>query len=274
MKIRRLQEFMNSQSDSFYNQAASLKMILWPELGSNVERVNIVPDNLLFNISFESLCDLDNNEPIFSILNNYTVSYSFYGKEELPCHVDIKKSGFTSIEPHFINSNKFPSLNSSIHKVDDLNIFRGDRSEDLISSFALERPVVLTTHGVYNSTYSSIWFSDLDSLLISDLQEYRSRNPLIIFNACETGQGKLQEIEGLMNYAYTLKLIGANSVSVNLWKANAFATSKINKNFISNLQRYTVSDALTQAKRTFLLSEDVSRDLRHPYYWSSMILYK
>lgn len=272
-KVENVTYFLAQQSDSFYQESASLKKILWPKLKASIQYVNIIPDGILSSLPFESLSDIRDELVCFNILNKYFISYSFYGKPPASSKIDIYENGLKVFQPTFKKSSRFLELSKGLKNIENINCDFNQTSSDFINALKADKLIYLRSHGTYTSGDPILWFSDTDSILISDIYSIKSRSPLVILNACETGKGKKYEIEGLVSYAYSLKYIGVNSIGVNLWQANAHTMNQVNSYFFKNLKNNNITESLTKAKRSYLESEEVSKDLRHPYFWSSLVLF-
>lgn len=113
---------------------------------------------------------------------------------------------------------------------------------------------------------------DEDNILYME-EVYQMNLPveLISISACETGVGKWQRGEGLLGLARAFFYAGARSVMVSMWKVEDESTAELMKTFYEMYFRSKAdkATALAKAKRTMLKSSSY----RHPYYWSSFLLF-
>ena len=95
---------------------------------------------------------------------------------------------------------------------------------------------------------------------------------MVTLSACQTGFGKLQKGEGMLSLARAFNYAGVPSIVTTLWKINDQSTSEIMKFFYKNLSDgLSKKEALRQAKLSYLNANDDAL-LRHPYYWSGIVM--
>ncbi|MEO0378273.1 MAG: CHAT domain-containing protein, partial [Cyanobacteria bacterium P01_A01_bin.17] len=128
---------------------------------------------------------------------------------------------------------------------------------------------------------------------IETMQERLRDLHLVVLSACETALGGTAgdgtEIAGLSSYFLTENR--AETVIASLWAVSDGTTSLLMQRFYENLAsgQYTKAEALQQAQRSFLESDEMAADaveriigqrqtettsspLSHPYYWAPFIL--
>lgn len=94
---------------------------------------------------------------------------------------------------------------------------------------------------------------------------------LAVLNACESGIGNLQEGEGMISLAYSIRYAGCPSTVMSLWKVDEKISVQITESFMYYLSKnYSKSEALRQAKIDYL--ENSESLLQHPFYWGGMVL--
>ena len=99
-----------------------------------------------------------------------------------------------------------------------------------------------------------------------EIQESRLAADLVTLSACETGVGRLQGEEGIMNLARTFLIVGAKSVVASLWDADDRSTATLMKHFYEQIANgKNVAEALRDAQVTMLT--EFGSDLA-PYYWA------
>jgi CHAT domain-containing protein len=89
---------------------------------------------------------------------------------------------------------------------------------------------------------------------------------LVTLSACETGTGRLQGEEGVMNLARSFLVAGAKSVVASLWDADDRSTATLMAHFYKHVAGgERVSDSLRKAQVEMLaeFGEDVK-----PYFWA------
>ncbi len=99
-----------------------------------------------------------------------------------------------------------------------------------------------------------------------EIRESRYAADLVTLSACETGVGRLQGEEGIMNLARTFLVAGAKSVVASLWDADDRSTATLMKHFYEEIARgRDVAAALRDAQLTML--REFGSELQ-PYYWA------
>jgi CHAT domain-containing protein len=99
-----------------------------------------------------------------------------------------------------------------------------------------------------------------------EIRESRFGADLVTLSACETGVGRLQGEEGIMNLARTFLVAGAKSVVASLWDADDRSTATLMKHFYDEIAHgKNVAEALRAAQLTML--REFGSDLQ-PYYWA------
>jgi CHAT domain-containing protein len=89
---------------------------------------------------------------------------------------------------------------------------------------------------------------------------------LVTLSACETGIGRLQGEEGIMNLARSFLVAGAKSVVASLWDADDRSTATLMAHFYKHIASGdTVTDSLRKAQVEML--SEFGEDAK-PYFWS------
>ena len=89
---------------------------------------------------------------------------------------------------------------------------------------------------------------------------------LVTLSACETGVGRLQGEEGIMNLARSFLIAGAKSVVASLWDADDRSTATLMTHFYEHIAAgESVADSLQKAQLEMLT--EFGPDAK-PYYWS------
>ena len=86
-----------------------------------------------------------------------------------------------------------------------------------------------------------------------EISRTRLNADVIVLSACETGVGRLQGEEGVMNLARAFLTSGAKSVLASLWSVEDRSTATIMESFYEHLAAgLSVSEALRQAQVDFI----------------------
>jgi CHAT domain-containing protein/Tfp pilus assembly protein PilF len=106
-------------------------------------------------------------------------------------------------------------------------------------------------------------------LLVREIYNLRLSADMIVLSACQTGRGRLENIEGVLGLPRIFFYCGARSVVSSLWKINDKSTTKFMSYFYKNLSKeQSKSEALRQAKINMIEGK-----YSHPFYWASFVLY-
>jgi CHAT domain-containing protein len=99
-----------------------------------------------------------------------------------------------------------------------------------------------------------------------EIRESRIAADLVTLSACETGVGKLQGEEGIMNLGRTFLVAGAKSVVASLWDADDRATATLMTHFYQQIAAgKTIAEALRDAQ--FGMLTEFGSDMP-PYFWA------
>ncbi|OEK02424.1 hypothetical protein BFP97_13225 [Roseivirga sp. 4D4] len=94
---------------------------------------------------------------------------------------------------------------------------------------------------------------------------------LAVLSACNTGNGKINDGEGVMSLGKAFRYAGVNSVLLSQWEVSDATTPEIMEGFYKHLQDgKSKSEALRQAKLEFL--DNANNITANPYYWGSFFI--
>lgn len=249
----------------------------------------VIPDDVLHFLPFESLPD-GKGSPL---LESVTISYHFSSQFILPSLAE-KTGGMHYNVLAFVPFNKsgmsvagqpaLPGLPASIDEIEglpgqqftDANATR----EKFLHHLNLYPVVHLVTHAVAdlnNSGRSFLAFyprkgsNENNRLYAEELYGLNmDATKLVILSACETGQGKLINGEGVMSLSRGFAYAGCASIINSLWKADDKASSIILKSFHRYLQKgFSKSKALQKAKLDYLHSDALHKT---PDHWANFVL--
>ncbi len=99
-----------------------------------------------------------------------------------------------------------------------------------------------------------------------EIRRSRLDADLVTLSACETGTGRLQGEEGIMNLARAFLIAGAKSVVASLWEVDDRSTATLMQHFYEQIAAgRTVADALREAQLKMLTEFGSGFQ---PYYWA------
>lgn len=156
--------------------------------------------------------------------------------------------------------------------------------EQFLKILSKNRIIHLATHTLIDDEFpmqSQILFTALrkeegyEPLKMIELYGKKINSPLVVLSACETGIGKIEKGEGVMNLARAFFLGGCNSVFMTLWKIlDDDKIVSIIQTFYNGLAKGLCKDeAMQQAKLNYIerISKQRKYEYLHPYYWAGMV---
>jgi len=162
-----------------------------------------------------------------------------------------------------------------------------EATESAFKHFApLYRFVHVATHALFSDSdplYSHLIFSlsndSEDGYL--QMREIASMNMnawLVFLNACETGEGKLFQDEGLIGIARAFLYAGCKNIIVNKWRVYDRTSALLAEHFYSNLNRegFTAARALQEAKKELRKEHETINCIEmyyyNPVFWASSVM--
>lgn len=137
------------------------------------------------------------------------------------------------------------------------------------------RILQLSTHACVdnkNALFNVLYFSDT-TLANYEIFDIPIRADLIILSACETGNGDLQQGEGIMSLSRGFYYAGSSNVITSLWPADDHATKELMILLNQKLKKGLAKDeALRQAKLDYLTSGGLRKAGLAPATWANFIL--
>jgi CHAT domain-containing protein len=95
----------------------------------------------------------------------------------------------------------------------------------------------------------------------------RDDTDLVVLSACETGLGELGGGEGVYGLQRALKIAGAKTTLMSLWKVDDVATQRLKTLFY---QQYTKTN---DARISFRKAQDeLRKKYPEPYYWGAFVM--
>ncbi len=280
--VSKLQKKSNTLSPKEY---AKLSNFIYREALDSVlmkipvdsKRLIICPDYLMLNIAWDALATDTINSTSFKglpyLLKRFTIR-TILSPRHLITKKESRKNQFYGIAPSFIKSNRFSAIPFSTLLVKlKSKEYKGNINANLTQT-ALDTEILhIAAHVVNDSVRaynSSLYFSDADSLTISQLTQSLINPRLVILNGCQTAAGKFYGSEGTMSFCRSFYRIGAESVLMTLWNVDDKTSADILAGFYKEIDRGNSLDvALSRAKTNFLNTAAID-ELANPYYWAGL----
>lgn len=255
------------------------------------ERVNdLVPD-------YRKLPYLIKKTPIsYSFALNILYS-KYYSKSAHPNNMlafapsfrDIDKRELNKYASDFYNENKsylkqLPFTSQSVSEI--INITGGKQlTEEKATERAMKElageftTLLFSTHTIINQInplYSGLVFNlnndaDEDGILYTyELNNMRVKADLAILDACDTGNGKYIDGEGIISIARGFKYAGARSIIMSLFNVKDIQSASLMYDFVENINSGELKNiSLQQAKIKHIATSDNLE--AHPHYWAGFI---
>ena len=270
------------------------------KLGSDIEKLSIVPDDLLNYLPFSILIENEPNleNPGFGLSNldylikkysiNYQYSASIFELNNASGDNNFEFD-FLGYSPTFSNNgsslltckgNELGRLFCNQEEVEQIGLSYNSTirngKEAFVSRFTEEadsyRIIHLATHACVdqnNPDQNKIFFDD-GYLSMHDIYNTQLDAELVVLSACNTGVGELAKGEGVMSLTKGFISSGCKSTLMSMWTVDDCVTSELMQLFYTHLQKGEgKASALRLAKLNYL--ESASKVKLHPFYWSAFV---
>lgn len=290
-----------------------LYKILWEPLEEYIQtdKVIIIPDQTLFNVSFESFTpkkvgsarELANH----CLLNEHTISYHYslfllnkdsktigYDKSFVafaPEFNDRMKDSFriaiadsTSMDTTYVKLLPQPfsvDLAKQYSRVFKGTYFANEKaSKSVFLKQAGEHKIIhIGTHAQSNNVspeLSRLIFAknkanDDNSLYTYEIYNENLNANLAILTACETGKPTYQAGEGMISLAHAFNYAGSESILTSLWEIDEQSSVQIVTLFYENLVKGRSKDEALRLAKLDYISQAKGRTIA-PDYWAGLIL--
>lgn len=246
-------------------------------------RIIISPDGQYF--PFESLITTASSPPVY-FLNDHAVSYTYsarYLLNDFAVNTSHATGNFLGVAPiQYDSSFSLPSLQGSDLSLSKISPYFSETKNllndqatknNFLEQYSKYAIIQLYTHASDSSRNQEpvIYFTDSALYLSELIAENKPFTRLIVLSACETGNGKLYQGEGVFSFNRGFASIGIPSSVSNLWAVDNQSTYQITELFYKYLSAgMPVDIALQKAKLEFMLH--ASKGNRLPYYWAASIV--
>ena len=111
-----------------------------------------------------------------------------------------------------------------------------------------------------------------EKMYLFELSAKQNAPSLVVLSACQTADGVLANGEGIISLSRGFNAIGTAATIASLWNVNDDAAAQIMAGFYQSLDKTkNASEALREAKLSWLNSPKTSNAVLLPYYWDSLI---
>ncbi len=106
-------------------------------------------------------------------------------------------------------------------------------------------------------------------LLVREIYNLRLSADMIVLSACQTGRGRLENVEGVLGLPRIFFYCGARSVISSLWKI----TDKSTTQFMTYFYKYISEGKSKSQALRFAKIKMIKSKYSHPFFWASFVLY-
>lgn len=270
----------NADPATYMQSAYNLYKAIFSDLDIQQQRVCIIPNTILNDLSFASLVVDDDSSESYKTLSyfsdHYVLQYalsSFFLSNEIDTKGDLlaivdRESAYGNLDNHYkmLHENLSSTGADICESIDEKLLDEKLKKSSLlhISSHgffdnddAMESHIILPSNEDFRYHLKDIYKLSFNA------------NPLVILNSCETGKGHELKGEGSNNFTRAFTYAGASGVIESAWKINAFSTAEIFNHFYKYLKSGdTSTDALSKSLEAFRKQSNIDNSFFHPYYWS------
>lgn len=275
---------LNSDFTGYTGTAHHLYQLIFHDEPPPKGRVILSQDGRYF--PFEALVVNDNpGYPVYFV-EDHATSYTYsawYLMNHFASRTATAAGNFMGVAPvQYHSSFRLAALNGSDASLDRIGDYFDDAhnlvtaqasKNNFYQQFSGYKVIQLYTHASDSGSNGEpvIYFTD-SALYLSDLiPKDKPATQLIVLSACETGNGKFHQGEGVFNFNRGFAALGIPSSITNLWMVEDKATYRLTELFYKQLAQGVPQDiALQNAKLEYM--QTASGENRLPYYWAATIL--
>lgn len=303
-------KYIHTHQNEAYQAFAKSSHALYLKLLKNyipasIEYLIIIPDKELGRIPFEVLLTAPTNtqkrdyKQLPYLIQHYTIRYAYSAALLLENQKIQQKNTSASKMVAFAAS--YPSDSAATSIRHHLSPLPGAHSEALLLqekfqgdfytknqaneaqfnqiNFSQYSVLHLAMHGVMDKVNpmnsllaltEDTTNTEDDLVYAHELTNMSIPTNLVVLSACETGDGKIETVEGVMSIGRSFMYAGTPSIVMSLWQVNDVSTAKLMELFYNYLAQGLEKDvALRKAKLDYLeLAEGIAA---HPNFWAPFI---
>lgn len=292
---------------SLYDQLLRAQL---QQLSPEIDRLYLVPDNILGLLAFEALLVSSPTyaEPSFHpdhldyLIETYSLAYAYSATLLFESMLRSREAGalraperYGGFAPVFLEQQAGRSVSKDCftESLRTLPYSREciEQSRDLydgqmylhdqatVTHFreyaGLYQVLQLSTHACVDeedALFNVLYFHDT-TLATFDIFDIPLTAELVILSACETGRGDLLQGEGIMSLSRAFYYAGCPNIVTSLWPADDYATKELMVAFNAYLQAgWEKDEALRRAKLDYLTDSKRMDSERAPAFWATFVL--
>lgn len=242
----------------------------------------IIPDGILYRTPFDALLVAEPQGKFYDLesmdylIEHYPITYGYSANVLLQNNKSDIKSNSNSmlaLAPEFLGGSLPKLENNIIEAQEAIKYFDGKVDDGTDKSAFLNQArevdcILFSTHAsADDSLKGKIFLSEQEYILMNDIQYEPFQAQMVVLSACDTGRGKNEIGEGVFSFARSFAYAGVPSVTMNLWKADDEASSKIIPEYFKYIKKgYSKPEALRKAKLNYIKTESNNS----PDMWASL----
>lgn len=299
--IINLKKELNEGSVTYrYNEELRDSLIESFSISDNIETLEIIPEGIIWDINFGALKQPNKlNEQnsltflgiekniIYQFSDNLKTLQENYQVNDKNSVLGISYAAATETISRFRSFGILGDLPgtrkevSSISEDWDGNYFYDGISETEFVNIAHEYNILhIALHSVLDTlrpALSSLIFSKKDSLNDGRLFSFEVENldlnvNMAVLSACQSGNGKIRNGEGIMSMARSFAIGGSKSIVSSKWDVSDFSSPIIMKHFYEGLKRGMTKSASLKEAQKYYLQNHADNMTSHLKYWSSFFI--
>lgn len=266
--------FNNNPTGYYQSSAALLKKYL-PDASSLASAYIISPAGALHLLPFEALSYNRHNPRYFGAANIISYQFSLLQLLNPVKHEDAAGMAVFSFEQEHLGFPALPSAKEEALFLKRLFSCKGYNAAATTDSIFYkelnENNIIhLSSHAVANDSSSQPFIVLQNKLYLGQMQYSRSKCPLVVLAACETGKGTSLHQEGMLSLGRTFIGKGVGGVLSTRWQVDDAATTTLLKNFYKELMREKEPAKALQKARAIYFRDKTSAASQNPWLWAAI----
>ncbi len=245
-----------------------------------INKLVIHPDGVLLGVPFETLLvsgvDQTNNNQVKNRNICREVRYLTMPFLSLSKKIKLKNQLLIlSCDSRSGQQNQFSEvdrISKLFIKSSTLNLDQGALSENSLDP---AKYIHIAGHALVNFKKplqtEMVCLPGLKGISIDEILGYQLSGTNVYLNTCASGNGPLNQGEGLLSLGFAFALAGSRTIIQNLWEASDLSASMIAQYYYKYLRFNRPEKALMKAKRKYLRNCPPGMD--HPFYWAGVVCY-